>query len=146
MSVGTITTSGSTQRVLEICKTERGAVDDARVVEEEELTAPGVDGRRWRTVGVRYRPFTATIMETATTYTAAVIAARAYDGMVGTTISLSVTLDSVAYVFERVHVIASSVRAAPGVVAGSTAGSTHAAYVMGDLRLVVIEQEDGSSP
>lgn len=146
MSVGTITTAGGEQFVLEVFRTDRGAVEDVHVVEEEELTAPGVDGRRWRTVGNRYRPFKAAIVQTALLYLDAIDLARQYDGMTGSTVALSVTIGGVLFAYPSVHVLSASVRAMPGTVAGATNASTHGAYVTGELDLVVVEQEEGANP
>lgn len=146
MSVGTITTATGVQYTIDLFRTERGAVDDIAIPEEEELTAPGVDGRRWRTVGNRYRPFTATILQTCLVYTLAIQQARNYDELVGTLISLTVTIDDVDYTYPSVHVLAVRVRAMPGVVAGADNASIHSAYVMGELDLVVVEQEAGANP
>lgn len=146
MTVGTITTADGNQYLIDIFRTERGAVEDVAVVEEEELTAPGVDGRRWRTVGNRYRPFTATILQTCLNYVSAVGQAKSYDELIGTLISVSVDLDGSTYTYPALHVSGVRMRALPGVVAGATNASTHTAYVLGELDLVVVEQEAGVNP
>jgi hypothetical protein len=146
MSVGTITSADGNQYVIELFRTDRGAVEDVAVVEEEELTAAGVDGRRWRTVGNRYRPFTATILQTCLNYVSAVGQAKTYDEMIGTLIGIDITLDGAGYTYPDVHVTGVRMRAMPGKVAGAANAATHNAYVVGELDLVVVEQEAGANP
>lgn len=146
MSVGTITDAYSNQYVIELFRTDRGSVEDVSVTEEEELVAAGVDGRRFRTVGNRYRQFTATILQTCASYPSAITTAKSYDDMIGTTIKLNITLTGVTYNYQRVHVRDARMRCMPGSVAGATNAGAHTAYVMGELDLVLIEVVDGSTP
>jgi hypothetical protein len=146
MSIGYITDAYAKQYILELFRTDRGAVEDVSLIEEEELIAAGVDGRRFRTVGNRYRPFTATILQTCLNYQAAIITARAYDDMIGTIVKLNVTLNGVAYNYPRVHVRDARIKCTPGVVAGATNSATHQAYVSGEIDLVLIEAVPGAAP
>jgi hypothetical protein len=146
MSIGYITDAYAKQYILELFRTDRGAVEDVSLIEEEELIAAGVDGRRFRTVGNRYRPFTATILQTCLNYPSAITTARAYDDMIGTIVKLNITLTGVTYNYPRVHVRDARVRCMPGAVAGSTNAATHAAYVTGELDLVLIEAVPGATP
>jgi hypothetical protein len=127
--------------------TDDGRVPDALVTVEEELTAEGVNGRRFRDVSDRYPSFTVQTIETCTTYVAAVARCRAYDALIGTNVRLIVSdLAGSSYTFPRVHVSAAVPRAVPGSVAGSAAGASHAAHVACTLSMVVMDVTAGLNP
>lgn len=128
--------------------TADGRVPDWPVTVEEELTAAGVDGRRFREVSQRLPTFVVQTLETTTTYATAVSKCRQYDGIVGGIVRLVITNlgGTAVYTYERVHVRAATPRAMPGVVAGSASGSSHAAYIEATLTLVLMESTLGSNP
>jgi hypothetical protein len=114
---------------------------------EEELTAEGVNGRRFRDVSARYPEFTVDTLETCATYAAAVTKCRAYDGIVSKNVRLTITnLAGTSYTFPRVHVKSAVPRAVPGSVAGSTAGASHAAHVVCAMTMVVMDVAPGQNP
>ena len=147
-TVATITTPYGETITLDKFLTPDGRVPDALVTIEEELTAMGVDGRRFRVVSRRFPQFTAQILQTVTDYPAAVRQCRAYDGMVSTNIKLFINnLGSTsAYTYPRVHVWAAAPVARPGKVAGATSYAAHDAYVMVDLTLSLMEVVQGQNP
>jgi hypothetical protein len=146
--VATITTDTGTVLSLDKFLTGDGRVPDFAQVVEEELTANGVDGRRFRTVSNRYPEFTAAALETAATYAAAVTRCRIYDGMVGQNVKLQITNlgGSTVYNYLRVHVKAATPRAVPGTVAGSASGASHVAHIEASLTMVIMEIISGSNP
>jgi hypothetical protein len=127
--------------------TDDGRVPDALVMVEEELTAEGVDGRRFRDVSQRYPAFTVQTLETCETYVAAVTRCRAYERIVSKNVRLTIAnLGGTSYTFPRVHVSAAVPRAVPGAVAGSEAGASHAAHVVCLMSMVIMEVPQGLNP
>jgi len=126
--------------------TEDGRVPDALVMVEEELTAEGVNGRRFRDVSERYPAFTVQTLETCATYAAAVTKCRAYERIVSKNVRLTASVGVTSYVFPRVHVSAAVPRAVPGAVAGSAAGASHTAHVVCLMSMVIMEAPQGLNP
>jgi hypothetical protein len=149
MIVATITTETTTLS-LDKFLTPNGRVPDVLVKNEEELTADGVDGRRFRDVSDRYPYFTVSTLETCATYVAAVARCREYDKMAGTNVRLTIAnLGGTSYTFGRVHVSAINPpipRAVPGSVAGSAAGASHAAHIVCELSMVIMDVSQGINP
>jgi hypothetical protein len=146
MSVGTITSATNKSTAFEVFITDAGRVEDVAITEEEELRAAGVDGRRWRDVGDRYRFFQAQTITSSSDYAAAIATCREFDGLIGTLCKLSVTLSGVAYAYSRVHVAACSAIAVPGVLSGPGLSDSNTAHVNATWTFVVVEQASGSNP
>lgn len=127
--------------------TSDGRVPDQPVVVEEELIAVGVDGRRFRDLGLRYPEFTAMTLETVATYQAGVTKARKYDKLVGQVVTLQITNlgGTATYSYQTVHVKAATPRVVPGAVAGS-ATPTNAAHIEATLTLVLMDLISGLNP
>jgi len=95
--------------------------------QEEELTTPGVDGRRWRTVFDQAAPFTLDTIQDCATYSAAMTLAETYHRTRGRLITLTATIGGTTRTFSRLHILDVTVRATPartvgsGVLAGATA-------------------------
>ena len=147
-TVATITTPFGATMTLDKFLTPDGRVPDALVTIEEELTAMGVDGRRFRDVSSRFPQFTAQILQTVTDYPAAVRQCRVYDRMVTKNVKLFINnLGSTsAYTYPRVHVWAAAPVARPGKVAGATSYDSHDAYVMAELTMSLMEVVQGQNP
>ena len=149
MPVGTITgPPGSFITIsLERFETPEGRVLDANIIEEEELISAGVDGRRHREVGRRYRAFEASTTETTEDYVYAVVLARDIELLIGKDVRLELTnLGGGAFTYERVHVNNVRAVARPGKVAGSANFATHSASVECAWNLVLKEVVAGVNP
>jgi hypothetical protein len=145
--VATITSDTGTVFSFDKFLTPDGRVPDWPVTVEEELTANGVDGRRFRDVSQRFPDFTVSTLETVATYTGAVTRCRYYDRIVGTIVKLTITNlgGTASYTYDRVHVRAAVPRAVPGAVAGSATPS-NAAHIEAALSLVLLDVVSGSNP
>lgn len=145
--VATITDEDGTVISFDKFLTPDGRVPDQEQSVEEELTASGVRGRRFRDVSERYPEFQAQTIETSSTYTTAVAQCRVYDRLNAKNVRLVISdLAGSSYVFQRVHVKSARAVPVPGAVAGSTAGSTHAAHIMCNFTMVVMELTQGQNP
>lgn len=146
--VATITTADGIVLSLDKFLTPDGRVPDTQMMEEEPLTSPGADGVRYRDVGLQFPVFTVDTIETQSTYTAAVTRCRLWDAMKTTNVGLVITNlgGVVSYRYARVHVSTVRARAVPGSVAGSAAGTTHAAHIAAQLEMQVMTVVPGVNP
>lgn len=143
--VATLTTQDGLVLFFDKFRTDDGRVPDVLQIQEEELQANGVDGRRFRTINNQYRPFTAQTLETVATYSQGVTRARAYDLIKGQNVRLAIiNMGGAQMTYHRVHV--NEVRAVPvpGAVAGA-ATTADAAHVVCDWRMTVMEVDDGAN-
>ena len=126
-SVGDISSTGVSIPFLAV-QTASGMLEDQLLAQAEELTTPGVNGRRWRTIFSQYPSFAMRTFSEATTYERGVALKRAAEGLTQKTVRLTVIISAAAYDYAKVHV--SGVRAIvhPGPIVGS-GSSTNAAHV-----------------
>ena len=144
MIVASINT-GTATLSLDQFLTPDGRIPDVAKVVEEELTAAGVDGRRFRDLSRRYQPFTVQTIETSTSYVSAVTRCREYDKMQGKNVSMSVTIGGNAYSYQKVHCMSATPVAVPGSVAGSATPS-NAAHIQATLTFVLMDVISGANP
>jgi hypothetical protein len=146
-TVATITTVDGVTILLDKFLTPDGRVPDQAMMEEEALTAPGLNGTRYRDVGLQFREFTADIIETAATYDAAVTRCRVWDRMQATIIKLTISNmgSSATYRYTRVHVVSHGIVVRPGSVANA-AQPSHAAHLIGPVTLRLMEITAGLNP
>jgi hypothetical protein len=112
---------------------------DAPVVVEEELTTPGVDGRRWRTQSRQFPTITVETVSGCTNFAEAVDKSTAYGKLVGTLVDISITADGVPFVFNKVHVASVVGEPRRGDVSGADAGTPATAYVYSTWTFVETE-------
>ncbi len=103
-----------------------GTFDDEPIEQGEELTTPGVNGRRWRTIFKQFPSFTMTTVSEALTYAGAQLHKAYAEQMVQKLVTLTCTIDTVAFTMKQVHVSAVSARLYPGPVYGAGAGNGQA--------------------
>lgn len=78
---------------------------DQRQVAEEELTSPGVSGRRFRTIYDQYPETVIETLSSVTTYTAAVAEARQHLLCKGRLARMSVVVGGATLTYPRVHIL-----------------------------------------
>lgn len=145
-TVATMTATGGWQFFFEKFLTPDGRVPDVSQIIEEELMAPGVDGRRFRTIHSAYRQFSVQTLETEATFAQAITLSRKYDETKGTNVRLTISnLGGVSLTYERVHVLEVRAVPVPGSVAGATTTSD-AAHVVCDWDMVVMENIPQANP
>ena len=114
-------------------------IDQANAV-EEELTSPGVDGKRWRTSSVQETEIQITSLSDFTSYDLAIVAARTYLKMKsGDPVLILVTIRGVNYRFRNVHILDVMPRAVPGTVVGADATANSVAHVVTEWRAVLMD-------
>jgi hypothetical protein len=110
--------------------TDTGMMEDEPIVESEELTTPGVDGRRWRTVFKQYPQFQLYATSDAATYDAAIELKRKAARFVQSLGTLKMTLDTVTYQAKKVHIDGVIATCVPGPATGAgAAGLAHVVFV-----------------
>lgn len=109
--------------------TEEGFQGEVQQIQEEELTTPGVDGRRFRSIFKQYVPTQADTTIDCATYNDAKAVKKLYEGFVGKNGTLSVTAGGVAYNYRKVHIAAVKASAHVGNVSGSGVSGGNTAYV-----------------
>ena len=124
--VGNIQRSGTAIQFL-CARTEAGSPLETARESAEELTSPGVDGRRWRTVQTLHPEFTLSTVTECATYTNAITLRNKAEALTNKLVDLVLTIDGTVYLFGNVHVNAVLARAGSGVVvaSGSTGGAAH---------------------
>ena len=125
-TAGSITLSGKTLVFL-IARTDEGFVADTPFEVPEELTTPGVDGRRWRTLYSQFEAFNLYTVTEASTYAVAVQYRNRAMGMINKLVNITIICDGVTYNFNQAHVNAVNPVAIPGpvVASNSTGGLAH---------------------
>ena len=138
--VGNITSKGVQIQFL-CARTEAGSPLETPRESTEELTSPGVDGRRWRTVHTLHPEFTLSTVTECADYPTAISLRNKSEALTNKLVSLSVTIAGVAYLFASVHVNSVTARAGAGVVvaSGSTGG---AAYLLCEWSLTMTNFEE----
>lgn len=129
----TITPDAGGSYACEVFQTDRGLVSDQSVIIEEELTTPGVNGRRFRTVRTSAQEFTATVVITTSTVAAAKTAIEAFDALVGNLCDLAHVVDGTTYNYTDVHCTGHQLSVRRGKVAGATNYATHNGYLIGTI-------------
>lgn len=125
MAIGTISYRGLSLPLL-VARTERGAPNAIPVIQEEALTASGVDGKRWRTIFKQYEPTVLYTVVDCSTYAVAVSNKAVAEGFKGALARLQITLSGNAYNFRDVHVEAVMATVFPGPAVGEGAsGQAH---------------------
>lgn len=99
-----------------------GFMDLVAIDQAEELTTPGVDGRRWRTIYKQFPSFQMTTISEAATYSTAAELKKVAEKMVQKLVRLNVVIDGVPVTMPDVHVSAVSSRLFPGPIFGFGAG------------------------
>lgn len=124
--VGNITSKGVQIQFL-CARTEAGSPLETPRESTEELTSPGVDGRRWRTVHTLHPEFTLSTVTECTNYFEAIRTRNKIEALTNRLVTLTLTIDGGTYFFDGVHVNAVNARAGAGVVvaSGSSGGSAH---------------------
>ena len=119
--------------------TEEGYPLDQLVNQEEELTTPGVTGKRWRTVFQQYKPVAVQTVADQSSHVNAVNDAQKYERAVGRWGKLVVTTGAARTVALTVHVSAVRARVSPGPTVGSGATNGSAATIFADWVFEVLE-------
>jgi hypothetical protein len=123
--------------------TPDGAPEFAKIQQEEELTTPGVNGRRYRTIFEQYRPFDVECFSDHASFDVALDQQYRAVRLKGRIVDLSWTMAGTTYPGRAIHIAEATARVAPGRTAGtySTSGST--CVVIATFRLVKMA-DDGS--
>lgn len=138
MSLASMTLSGRTVQFLRFL-TEEGFQNEQAEINEEELTTPGVDGRRFRTVLRLHEPTAAETTQDCATYNDAKALKKLYQSFRGRNCILNVNAGGISYSYQRVHISAVKAFAHPGKIAGAGASASSAAFVDATWSLVVME-------
>ncbi len=105
---------------------------------EEELTSPGVDGRRWRSDSLQHMPiFMQTVIDLAS-YDEAISIARKYRRCKGLIGNLSISISGTTHVYPKVHIAEAMPRCLPGRVSGAGAAASNAAFIVCDWVLFIV--------
>jgi hypothetical protein len=122
MSIGSVSYGSKTIPFL-VANMPAGTFDDEPVDVGEELTTPGVNGRRWRTIFKQFPSFQMVTVSESATYAGAQIIKANAEQMVQKLVTLACTIDNVAFTMKDVHVSSATARLFPGPVYGAGAGS-----------------------
>lgn len=132
---GSITANGITISFL-ISQTPKGFLEDRPQPVAEELTTPGADGARFRTIYLQYPEFDMVTITEASTHNAAVQDKRDIErNMVQKQATVNAYIGGVNYTMKNVQVLAASAEIIPGPVHGAGASGTTAAHVRATWRL-----------
>ena len=96
---------GSRNVTFLIARTDAGYINDTPTEQAQELTTPGVRGRRWRTVFEQFEPFQLYTVIDAATYAAAIQTKRTIEGFAEGLARLDVTIAGANYSFTDVKVL-----------------------------------------
>lgn len=110
--------------------TKGGFLFHAPMVDEEILSTPGVDGRRWRTRFLQMGPAEITTSSDAASWSSAVFLAEDYRALKGSLVAVTWTAGGTAYTYKKAHV--SEVDATPvaGTIVGGGASGSATAHVI----------------
>lgn len=133
MAVGTITYRGSAVDLL-IARSDRGAPNSARLVQEESLTTPGVDGTRWRVMFRQYEPTQLYTVVDCGTYAIGILYKQIIEKLKGKLVTVKLDISGVSYSFQNVHVEAVGATVFPGPAVGN--GATGTAHIVAVWSLV----------
>ncbi len=128
MSAAALTINGQRWTFV-VAQSENGFPLDQEAVDEEELQAGGIDGRRWRTKFLQHEPQTIVTYSDFPTHINAVSAARLYRKGKGQLVSFDLTAGGFNYSFQKVHISRVDPRPSPGIVTGGEALSGNTAFV-----------------
>lgn len=106
---------------------------------EEELTAEGVNGRRWRTIFDQFEPFTVETLADTTSYTLAVQLREKYRLSRGTFARLSLTASDYVMAF-RIHILDVQARCSPGRTVGTGVTANATAVIMASWTVVRVQE------
>lgn len=110
-----------------IARTDGGFVEEQAAEAFEELTTPGVNGRRWRMIYKQFEPFTLYTVTEASTYAVACQYRNRAKLWTNLLVDLQLVISGSTYNFDDVHVNGVQATAVPGVLvaSGSTGGAAH---------------------
>lgn len=128
-----------------IARTNNGAILDRAYTELEELTTPGVDGRRWRQLRTYFPSFTLETWADFSSYTNAITACRNYWLSQGQFVTLTWYAGGFVGVYFQVKVIDVQSQAMAGVMGGFGADPASAALVHANWTLAV-QAVEGVNP
>lgn len=107
-----------------------GFLFDEPAAVEEELTTPGVDGKRWRIESYQHRPVVVETLAALVNFTSAIAQARVYHKAVGRLASVYVGIGSGSEQFTNVHVLDVRPIPRPGKPVGGGASTDSEAHVI----------------
>jgi hypothetical protein len=124
--VGQITASGSSISFL-CARSEAGSPLETPMESAEEMTSPGVDGRRWRTIHKLHPAFVLQTVTEANDYYAGIKIRNSAEKLVNKLVTLYLTINGSNFYFSDVHVdaVRAVVVSGPVVAVGSTGGLAH---------------------
>ena len=125
-TVGTLTFGAKTLNFV-IARTSDGFVSELVQSVTEEMTSPGVDGRRWRTLYDQFPTFTMETVSDATAYADAIQYHNRAQSFKNELCKMTLTIAGTNYTWSDVHVndVSSAAVAAPVVYSGSASGVAH---------------------
>ncbi len=103
---------------------------------EEELTVPGIDGARWRTVGLKHRNFTLRTVSEYVSFTAAVKAAGLMARASGLC-DLEITTVEKTYLYREVHILGVTPVPRRGLTTGAGASANNLAHVLAEWAITL---------
>jgi hypothetical protein len=119
---------------------EAGGPNLALAAEEEELTSPGIDGRRYRTTFRQYAPFSVSVISDHATYAEAWNQKWNIELLKGRVADLIWTIAGTVYPVRSLHITDATAAITMGASAGPNATSGATAIVTGEItfaRMVV---------
>lgn len=112
---------------------------DVATVVEEELTSPGIDGKRWRTQMHQHTEIQMNTLADATSWDLAKQQAQLYlQAVTGDPVTLTSTIAGTTYRWRNVHILGVQPLVAPGGCFGAGAASGSAAHIIGTWRLILV--------
>lgn len=126
--VGTMSQGSKSLQFL-IARTDSGFAQEVAQEVPEEMTTPGVNGRRWRTLFKQYANFNMFTIVEASTYGVALQYKNRAEKFMNQLVSLNLIVSGTSYNFKQAHVNGVVAVAVPGpvVASGSTGGLAHVA-------------------
>lgn len=120
--------------------TDGGWPTDVPLPLEEELRSPGVDGARYRTLGLQEKVFNLSTIVDATAYALAITTAQSHMQLMdGNPVVWSVTMGGALYRYLNVHVLNVTPKCNAGPVVGANALSNSAAWVLTQWQLRLLD-------
>lgn len=125
MSVGSINANSIGIDFL-VAQTPAGMIADQAIPQAEELTTPGVNGRRWRTLFDQFPSFEMTTYTEVADYDAGITRKAQAESLIQSLCRLVVQIGNHQHTHRNVHVSAALVILHPGPLVGAGAGNGQA--------------------
>ena len=141
MAVGYISHRGEKLSFL-VARTMQGAPNTFATVQEEVLSTPGVDGKRWRTVFRQFEPTQLYTVTDCASYNYAMVDKEIAESFKGKLVRLQMDVGGVTYAFRDTHVEGVSAVVLPGPAVGK--GATGTSHLVVNWAIILTDFNAGS--